>query len=316
MSMGCCERVMPVSPAQITTFRAFNRFHTRLVGALDRHILDSPHSLTESRILYEVARENVSSAADLAKGLRLDPAYLSRALRKLEQAGLIEKLPSATDGRAATLSLTDDGQAVFDGLDRAAETQAAALLEPLSVPERERLAKAMATVMAALSGAPAGQRAILIRQNAPGDIGWIVHRHGALYAAEYGWDESFEALVAEIAGAFLKSHDPRRERCWIAERDGEILGSALVVEAGEAAAKLRLLYVEPHARGLGLGRRLVEEALRFARQTGYRKMTLWTNDILSAARRIYETAGFRLVSSEPHHSFGKDLVGEYWEKDL
>jgi DNA-binding MarR family transcriptional regulator/GNAT superfamily N-acetyltransferase len=307
---------LAVSPAHIAAFRAFNRFHTHLVGALDRHPLDSPYSLTESRILYEIARGEAPTAAGLAKGLRLDPAYVSRTLRKLEQAGLLQRRPSASDGRVAMLRLTDTGQAAFAALDRASDARASALLEPLSGFERERLVKALGTAKAALSGAPAGQGVIVLRQHAPGDLGWIVHRHGALYASEYGWDESFEALVAEIAGGFLKRHDPRRERCWMAEREGEILGSTLVMDAGEGAAKLRLLYVEPRARRLGLGRRLVEEALRFARQAGYRRMTLWTNDVLAAARRIYETEGFRLVSSEPHHSFGKDLVGEYWEREL
>ena len=307
---------LPIDVRQVDAFRAFNRFHTRLVGALDRHILDSEHSLTEARLLYEIAREPVSTAADLSKRLRLDPAYLSRELRKLAQAGLIEKLPSATDRRAAALRLTDQGRTVFDGLDRAAATEVAAALEPLSGAERERLVKAMATVAALLGRTREAPGALVIRQNEPGDIGWIVHRHGALYAREYGWDDSFEALVAQIAGAFLKSHDPRRERCWIAERDGEILGSVMLVEAGEGVAKLRLLYVEPAARGLGVGGRLIEETLRFARQAGYAKMTLWTNDILTAARRLYERAGFRLVVSEPHHSFGRDLVGENWEKVL
>jgi DNA-binding MarR family transcriptional regulator/GNAT superfamily N-acetyltransferase len=308
--------LLPVPSSQVAAFRAFNRFHTRLVGAHDRHILDSPHSLTEARLLYETARGPVSTAADLAKRLRLDPAYLSRELRKLEHAGLIEKLPSATDRRAAALRLTDEGRAVFDNLDKAAATQAAAALEPLSVAERERLVKAMATVTALLGETSETSGALVIRQNEPGDIGWIVHRHGALYAREYGWDDSFEAMVAEIAGAFLRSHDPRRERCWIAERDGDILGSVTLVDAGEGVAKLRLLYVEPAARGLGVGGRLIEETLRFARQAGYAKMTLWTNDILAAARRLYERAGFSLVASEPHHSFGRDLVGEYWEKAL
>jgi DNA-binding MarR family transcriptional regulator/GNAT superfamily N-acetyltransferase len=313
ISGGCAVSSLS---AQVATFRAFNRFHTRLVGALDRHILDSPHSLTESRVLYEIARENVATASDLAKVLRLDPAYLSRALRKLEDAGLIEKSPSATDRRATALRLTGEGRTTFDALDRAADAQAATLLEPLAATEREGLAKAMARVMTSLSETPVAPGAVVIRQPEPGDIGWIVYRHGALYASEYGWDETFEGLVAEIAGAFLRSHNPRRERCWVAERSGDILGSVFVVDAGEGVAKLRLLYVEPGARGLGLGRRLVGEALRFARVAGYCKMTLWTNDVLTAARRIYESAGFRLVSSEPHRSFGKDLVGECWETAL
>ena len=307
---------MPASPAQVATVRAFNRFHTRLVGALDRLILDSPHSLTESRVLFEIAHGSDLTAAALAKALRIDPAYLSRVLARLAALDLIDKRPSAGDGRASTLQLTRAGRAAFDRLDRAAAAEAAATLEPLSRARRAKVAAAMATITAELSGEVAAEPPIVVRGHAPGDIGWIVHRHGALYAAEYGWDETFEGLVAEIAGRFLKAHDPGRERCWVAEREGEILGSVFVVDAGGGDAKLRLLYVEPNARGGGLGRRLVEEALRFAARAGYRKMTLWTNDILVAARRTYEAAGFRLVASEPHRSFGKALTGETWEKDL
>jgi DNA-binding MarR family transcriptional regulator/GNAT superfamily N-acetyltransferase len=307
---------MSVSPAQVARVRAFNRFHTRLVGALDRRILDSPHSLGESRILYEIAHGRDLTAAALAKALRLDPAYLSRVLAGLAALGLIERRPSASDGRASTLRLTRAGCAAFDGLDRAADAEAATMLEPLSRAKRSKLAAAMATIMTELSAEPVAEPPIVIRGHAPGDIGWIVHRQGALYAAEYGWDETFEGLVAEIAGGFLKTHDPTRERCWVAERQGDILGSVFVVDAGDGVAKLRLLYVEPDARGSGLGRRLVDEALRFAARAGYRKITLWTNDILVAARRVYEATGFRLVASEPHTSFGKALVGETWEKDL
>jgi len=307
---------MPASPGQVARVRAFNRFHTRLVGALDRRILDSPHSLTESRVLFEIAHGRDLTAAALAKALRLDPAYLSRVLARLAALGLIDKRPSASDGRAATLRLTRAGRATFDALDRAADAEARATLAPLSQAGRAKVAAAMATIMAELSGEPAAASPIVIRDHAPGDVGWIVHRHGALYAAEYGWDETFEGLVAEIAGRFLEVHDPARERCWVAERDGEILGSVFAVDAGGGVAKLRLLYVEPGARGGGLGRRLVDEALRFAGRAGYRKMTLWTNDILVAARRIYQSAGFRLVASEPHASFGKALVGETWDKDL
>ena len=307
---------MAVSGAQVARVRAFNRFHTRLVGALDRRILNSPHSLAESRVLFEIAHGCDLTAAALAKGLRLDPAYLSRILAGLASRGLIDKRPSASDGRASTLRLTRAGRAAFDRLDRAASVEAAASLEPLGQAGRAKVAAAMATIMAELSLAPAAEPPIVIRGHAPGDIGWIIHRHGALYAAEYGWDETFEGLVAEIAGRFLKAHDPARERCWVAEREGEILGSVFVVDGGDGVAKLRLLYVEPSARGGGLGRRLVDEALRFAARAGYRKMTLWTNDILVAARRVYEAAGFRLVAAEPHRSFGKALTGETWEKDL
>jgi DNA-binding MarR family transcriptional regulator/GNAT superfamily N-acetyltransferase len=307
---------VPVSPSTVATVRAFNRFHTRLVGALDQRILDSPHSLTESRILFEIAHADALTAADLAKDLRLDPAYLSRALRKLGAAKLIEKKPSLTDGRALTLRLTKQGRRAFDALDRASSAEARALLQPLSAVARARVASAMTAIMASLNGKPKSEAPYLIRQNAPGDIGWIIHRQAAIYAAEYGWDESFEALVAEIAGGFLKTHDPKRERCWVAERNGEIVGSIFLVDAGKGLAKLRLLYVEPDARGLGIGRRLVEEVLRFAKGVGYQRVTLWTNDVLASARRIYEAAGFSLTSSERHRSFGKDLVGQMWHKAL
>ena len=249
---------MPASAAQVATVRAFNRFHTRLVGALDRRILDSPHSLTESRLLFEIAHDRELTAAALAKSLRLDPAYLSRILARLAALGLVDKRPSASDGRASTLQLTRAGRAVFDRLDRAASAEAAASLETLGRARRAKVVAAMATIMAELSLQRAAEPPVVIRGHAPGDIGWIVHRHGALYAAEYGWDETFEGLVAEIAGRFLKAHDPARERCWVAEREGEILGSVFVVDAGEGVAKLRLLFVEPSARGAGIGRRLVE----------------------------------------------------------
>jgi DNA-binding MarR family transcriptional regulator/GNAT superfamily N-acetyltransferase len=310
------ESRLSVAPVHVAALRAFNRFHTKLVGALDQDILDSPHSLTESRILFEIAHADALTAAQLAKDLQLDPAYLSRALGKLEGAKLIEKQPSPTDARALNLRLTRKGRRAFAALDKAANAEAGALLEPLQPTERARLVKAMATVQTSLSATVSDRGPFLLRQNAPGDIGWIVHRHGALYAAEYGWDDTFEALVAEIAGQFLKNRRPTRERCWVAERDGEIVGSVFLIEAGEETAKLRLLYVEPAARGLGIGRRLVEEALRFARQAGYRKVTLWTNDVLVAARRTYERAGFVRVASQPHRSFGKDLVGETWELAL
>jgi DNA-binding MarR family transcriptional regulator/GNAT superfamily N-acetyltransferase len=305
-----------VASSTVATFRAFNRFHTRLVGALDHRILDSPHSLTESRILFEIAHADALTAADLAKDLRLDPAYLSRALSKLAAAKLIDKKPSLTDGRALTLRLTRQGRRAFDALDRASSAEARALLEPLSAVERAGVVSAMTTIMALLNGGSTSEGSFVIRQNAPGDIGWIIHRQATIYAAEYGWDESFEALIAEIAGGFLKTHDAKRERCWVAERNGEIVGSIFLVDAGEGVAKLRLLYVEPDARGLGIGRRLVEEVLRFAKGAGYQRVTLWTNDVLTSARRIYEAVGFRLTSSERHRSFGKDLVGQNWDKAL
>jgi DNA-binding MarR family transcriptional regulator/GNAT superfamily N-acetyltransferase len=307
---------VPVSSSTVATLRAFNRFHTRLVGALDQCILDSPHSLTESRILFEIAHADALTAAELAKDLRLDPAYLSRALRKLAAAKLIDKRPSLTDGRALTLRLTRQGRRAFDALDRASSARARALLEPLSAVDRASAVNAMTTIMALLNGRSASDAPFLIRQNAPGDIGWIIHRQAMIYAAEYGWDETFEALVAEIAGGFLKTHDAKRERCWVAERNGEIVGSIFLVDAGQGVAKLRLLYVEADARGLGIGRHLVDEVLRFAKGAGYQRVTLWTNDVLTSARRIYEAAGFGLASCESHRNFGKDLVGQVWNKTL
>lgn len=301
--------------ADIAAMRGFNRFYTRFLGALNEGLLKSRFSLAESRILYELGSRGSATATELASELDMDPAYLSRLLRKLRDDGLVAASASATDGRAQILTPTDAGRAAFDGLDRASHDEIGALLAPLGGEEARALLSAMARIRRVLEpgSVPAPW---LIRPHRIGDIGWIIRRQGMLYAEEYGWDESFEGLVAEIAGAFLKNHDPRRERCWVAERDGDILGSVFLVDAGGGVAKLRLLYVEPATRGEGIGRRLVEECMRFARQAGYTEMTLWTNDILTAARRIYEAAGFTLVSEEKHYSFGKDLVGQHWRTAL
>ena len=301
---------------RVATVRRFNRFYTRRIGVLEEGLLRSPFSLTEARILYELGHGETATAARLAAELALDPGYLSRILAGFERRGLLARAPSERDGRESLLALTEEGRAAFTALDRDSAAEIGALLEALSAEQQGRLVAAMERVRELLAAPEQNPAAPLLRPHRAGDIGWIVERHGALYAEEYGWNEEFEALVAEIAAKFLRRRDPRRERCWIAERDGERLGSVMLVAQSPRVAKLRLLLVEPQARGTGLGSRLVEECIRFASERGYRKLTLWTNSVLLAARRIYERAGFSLVAAEPHRSFGQDLVGENWELPL
>jgi DNA-binding MarR family transcriptional regulator/GNAT superfamily N-acetyltransferase len=303
-------------PAAIATVRRFNRFYTQRIGVLHEGLLASPFSLTEARLLYELAHRDELTAAQLARELALDPGYLSRVLGDFARRGLLERLPSPADGRQSLLALTEAGRAAFAPLDTRSRDETDALLDRLAPPARRRLIAAMDTIEQLLGDVPPAREPYLLRPHQPGDIGWVTHRHGVLYAEEYGWDDSFEALVAEIAAKFITDFDAARERCWIAERDGAIVGSVFLVRQSDEIAKLRLLLVEPTARGLGIGRRLVAECIRFARQTGYRKMTLWTNDILVAARHLYEAAGFVLVAEERHHSFGHDLVGQNWELTL
>lgn len=300
---------------RIDAMRRFNRFYTRKIGVLEERLLRSPFSLAEARVVYELGQRAQSTASELARELALDAGYLSRLLGSLEQGGIVAKAPSPSDGRQSLLSLTAAGRQAFTALDRQSAEQIGALLDRLPAGEQARLVAALDTVERVLE--PRGRHGgYVLRPHRPGDMGWIVHRHGALYAEEFGWDESFEALVAEIAAKFIEKYDPKRERCWLAEQEGEILGSVLLVKQSPTIAKLRLLLVEPKARGLGVGARLVDECVRFARQAGYRKVTLWTQSILVAARHIYERAGFRRVREEPHRSFGHDLVGEYWELKL
>ncbi|WP_067929715.1 bifunctional helix-turn-helix transcriptional regulator/GNAT family N-acetyltransferase [Alicyclobacillus shizuokensis] len=303
---------------QIDAIRSFNRFFTRQIGVLREGLLHSPYSLTEVRILFEIAHSNGLTASDLSRELGLDPSYLSRILGRLEQKGLIDKVRSETDGRQRLLSLTSEGKEVFNLLDDRSREEVAEMLSQLSEGDRQRLLEAMHTIENVLSKGEGFKfsEPFILRQPEPGDMGWIVHRHGVLYAQEYGWDERFEALVAQIAADFINNHNPARERGWIAEMNGEIVGSVFVTKDSDTVAKLRLLLVEPKARGLGLGNRLVKEAIRFAQRSGYRKMMLWTNSVLKAARHIYEKHGFKLVKEEEHHSFGHDLVGEYWELTL
>jgi DNA-binding MarR family transcriptional regulator/N-acetylglutamate synthase-like GNAT family acetyltransferase len=301
---------------RVAAVRRFNRFYTRRIGVLNGGLLDSPFSLSEVRVMFELAHQPNLTATALREMLGLDAGYLSRLLRGLEERGLVERTSSAADGRVSHLNLTARGREAFGTLDRRASDEARALLATLPVAQQRRLLSAIQTVEEILA-APAGRATpYLLRPHQPGDMGWVVHRHGVLYAQEYGWDERFEALVAEVVASFIQHFDAARERCWIAEKDGEIVGSVFVVKKSKTMAKLRLLLVEPSARGLGLGTRLVDECIRFSRQVGYRKLTLWTNHVLDAARHIYEKAGFRLVDEEPHSRFGRDLIGQTWELDL
>ena len=293
--------------------RHFNRFWTRQIGVLREGYLESPFSLTEVRVLYELAHREETTASELGEELGLDAGYLSRILRGFEKHGLIHKRPSEADGRRRLLRLTERGREAFAPLDARSRSEIGAMLGGMSIAGQERLVKAMRAIERLLSGRHDLVVPYLLRPHRPGDMGWVVHRHGVLYAREYGWDETFEALVAEIVAKFIQQYDPRLERCWIAERDDEIVGCVFLVRESEEIAKLRLLLVEPEARGLGIGSRLVEECIRFARQAGYLKIRLWTNDVLNSARRIYEAMGFRLVHEKPHHSFGHDLVGQTWE---
>ena len=298
---------------RVGAVRRFNRFWTRQIGVLQEGYLESPFSLSEVRVLYELAHREETTAGELGEELGLDVGYLSRILRGFEESGLIHKRPSEADGRRRLLRLTERGKEAFAPLDARSRDDIGAMMRSLSVAEQERLVEAMRTIEGLVSARSEPVVPYILRPHGPGDMGWVVHRHGVLYAREYGWDERFEALVAEIVAKFIQRYDPKRERCWIAEREREIVGSVFLVKDSEEIAKLRLLLVEPKARGLGIGSRLVEECVRFARQAGYRKSTLWTNDVLHAARRIYEAMGFRLVHEEPHHSFGHDLVGQTWE---
>ena len=302
--------------ARVAAVRRFNRFYTKQIGLLHEGYLESPFSLSEVRVLYELAHREKPTAAELGRELGLDAGYLSRILRGFERRHLVERTASKADGRQSHLALTKRGRAAFAPLQARSHSDIGAMLGKLSGADQKRVLEAMNTIEGRLGARPEGTTAYVLRPHQPGDMGWVVHRHGALYAQEYGWDEQFEALVASIVAKFIQRYDPKRERAWIAEKDGEIVGSVFLVRQSATVAKLRLLLVEPRARGLGIGARLVGECVRFARQAGYRKITLWTNSVLRAARRIYESARFRLVHRERHRSFGHDLVGETWELPL
>jgi DNA-binding MarR family transcriptional regulator/N-acetylglutamate synthase-like GNAT family acetyltransferase len=300
----------------VAAMRRFNRFYTQKIGVLSDGFLHSPFTLTEARVLYEIAYRKNASATELARDLGLDAGYLSRILAGFEKKKLLKRTPSETDGRRFHLSLTEKGRKAFAPLDEGSRADAAALLEPMPAAQRHRLVGAMATIESTLRGASVPEAGYVLRNPQAGDLGWIIHRQGRLYVEEYGWNAEFEAFIAEIIARFAKNFDPARERCWVAERSGAVIGSVFLVKESDRVAKLRMLYVDAAARGLGLGRRLVAECVTQARAFGYKKMTLWTNDILDAARHIYLAQGFKLVKEEHHHSFGKDLVGQYWELDL
>jgi len=312
---------LPPARDPVHAIRAFNRFYTRRIGVLGEHLLDSPYSLSEMRVLYELAHRNAPTASELRIDLGVDAGYLSRILRRFERDRLIVRRRARDDRRRRLLRLTPRGRAAFAPLDRKARHEVQAMLAPVAPAARGELVAAMRRIELLLNGgtnaAAPTEAAFTLRAHRPGDMGWVVYRHGAIYAAEWGYNHEFEALVARIVADFLDRFDARRERCWIAERQGEIVGSVFLVAKSRAVAKLRLLLVEPSARGLGLGRRLVEECIAFARSAGYRKITLWTQSELEAARAIYKQAGFECVSRKTNRSFGKDgLVAEIWDLKL
>jgi DNA-binding MarR family transcriptional regulator/GNAT superfamily N-acetyltransferase len=306
----------PDSNDQITAVRAFNRFYTRKLGVLDQQLLKSPYSLSEARVLYELAHRDDLAAKEIGIELGLDPGYLSRIIQNFDENGLITRKPLPSDRRQYRLSLTTKGRQAFAKLDRSSHDDVADMLAALPRGDGQRLIGAMAVIERLLGASGGSVAPAILRDPRPGDMGWVVQSHGSLYASEYGFDSSFEGLVAEIMAKFLASFDASRERCWIADIDGAQVGSVFLVRHTDDVAKLRLLLVDPAGRGQGLGQRLVAECIAFARACGYRKITLWTQSILVAARKIYQDAGFVQVATEPHRSFGQSLVGETWEREL
>ena len=298
---------------RVEAMRRFNRFYTRKIGVLQERLLQSPFSLAEARVIYELARTQNPTASAIADELGLDAGYLSRILRDLGKRGLIARAPSEGDARQRLLALTDAGREAFAALDRGSRDEMGAMLSMLAPADQRRVIALMAGIEGLLGGAVGGSAGYLLRSHRTGDIGWVVECHGRVFADEYGFDETFEAFVAEIAARFIREHDPALERCWIAERDGDPVGSVFLVKQSKTVAQLRLLVVDPKGRSLGIGARLVGECIDFAERAGYRKITLWTQSILHPARKIYRRAGFRLLREEQHRSFGQDLVGEFWE---
>lgn len=317
------SKSLPSSPASeqgadaaVAAVRAFNRFYTRKLGVLDQHLGNSPFSLSEARVLYELAQRDDLAAKEIGNELGLDPGYLSRIVQSFDEKGLITRKPLPADRRQYQLSLTAKGRQAFAKLNATSQNQVAAMLARLSPGDATRLTQAMATIETVLEPHLSQPAAVVLRNHRVGDMGWVISRQAVAYAADYNWDIGYEALVAEICARFIRDYDAAREHCWIAEVGGEPVGSVFLVKATDEIAKLRLLQVEKKARGLGVGRALVEQCIQGARERGYSKMTLWTQSILVAARGIYQSAGFKLVATEPHRSFGQDLVGETWELDL
>jgi DNA-binding MarR family transcriptional regulator/GNAT superfamily N-acetyltransferase len=303
----------PHDAQRVAAVRSFNRFYTQHLGVLRDGWLDSPFSLTEARVLYEIKQRDRATATDIGRDLGIDAGYLSRILRRFHKSGLIRKDVSADDARQSLLSITARGRKAFDPLEARTERQVGAILGRLAEPEQDHLVAAMRTVETMIASGPKAESRIALRQPQPGDLGWVVARHAELYAREYGWAENFEGLCGQIVADFASKYDPKRERCWIAEMDGRNVGSVFLVKDSEDVARLRLLLVDPAARGRGLGTRLTAECVRFARQSGYRSITLWTHSVLTAARHVYERAGFVLTSSEKRRSFGQDVVSEHWD---
>ena len=306
----------PVAGDHIAAVRAFNRFYTRKLGVLDQHLGKTPFSLSEARVLYELAHRDDLAAKQIGLELGLDPGYLSRIVQNFDEKGLITRKPLPADRRQYQLSLTAKGRQTYAKLNLSSQNEVAAMLAQLSADDATRLTQAMATIEAVLEQRRTQPASFMLRSHRVGDMGWVTSRQAAAYAADYNWDISYEALVAEICAQFIRNYDATREHCWIAEVGGEPVGSIFLVKATDEIAKLRLLQVEKKARGLGVGRALVEQCIQGARERGYSRMTLWTQSILVAARGIYQSAGFKLVREEKHHSFGADLVGETWERDL
>jgi len=306
------------SAQRIEDVRRFNRFYTKQIGVLQEGLLSSPFSLAEARVVYELAQHEQTTATHLAQELTLDPGYLSRILANLQRRRLVRKQRGEADARQTMLSLTETGRQAFAKLNAASKSDIERLVGALPEDDQQRLVRSMHAIERILTAAPEHKVPYLLRPHQPGDMGWVVQRHGVLYNREYGWDETFEALIAEIVASFLRNYDPKRERCWVAEKEGENVGCVFLVKHPErkTIAKLRCLLVEPSARGLGIGNRLVSECTRFARQAGYKKITLWTNDVLTAARHIYEKEGYVLLKEGKHHAFGHDLVEQTWELDL
>jgi len=305
----------PTELEQVEAVRSFNRFYTAIVGLLRDGLLRSPYSLTEARVIFELAQRDATEVVDLRRSLDLDAGYLSRILARFETDGLVAKQRSSSDGRRQVIRLTAQGRKTFKMLDHRSSKEIEAMLAGLTDEEQRRLIGAMGAIQEILQG-PRQTPSYVIRPPRPGDFGWVVHRHGVLYSEEYGWDETFEALVARIVADYVDQHDVRREAVWMAEVDGEPVGCVFCVKKNVRTAQLRLLLVEPQARGMGIGARLVQECMDFARRAGYAEMTLWTNDVLDDARRIYERAGWKLVEEDRHHSFGHDLVGQNWRVSL
>lgn len=300
----------------VDKIREFNRFYTRKIGVLREELLHSNFSLTESRIIYELAHNETKTASDLCKELGLDPGYLSRILQRFEGMGIINRKNSMEDGRQRIIELTEKGSKEFDLLNKRSTEEIEEIVNDLSTEDQKLLLSSMETIERILNKQFKFSEPFFLRSFESGDMGWVVHRHGVLYRQEYGWNEEFEALVAEIVSDFIKNYDSDSERCWIAEMNSEIVGSVFMVKKSDKVAKLRLLLVEPKARGFGLGTRLVEECIKFAKKVGYEKITLWTNSVLVEARRIYKKEGFSLIESENYHGFGKDLTGETWDLNL